>query len=258
MIVTNLKRRAFTLIELLVVIAIIAILAALLLPALSRAKTKAQGIQCVNNQKQFMVAWTLYADDNGDKIVLNHGVGGSVSNSWATGDMQVPTDAANQLLITEALLYPYVKALGLYKCPGNKQRGMLRGISMNIYMNGNNPNPATGFRIYNKVSTISRPTDRWVMIDEDDSTINDAKFLLRPQLNLVSALTVSDYPATYHGGSGTLGYADGHAQVRSFKGIGKPTGNRTFNTGTAAQKELAELIRTATEPDTAIGTPIGW
>src|ERR1700744_3089095 len=110
------KPAAFSLIELLVVIAIIAIMAAMLLPALSRAKQKAQGIQCMSNSKQFALAWTLYADDNGSVLVLNQG-GSSTSPAWVLGDMTIATDRTNLALIQNGLLFPYTKSVALYKCP---------------------------------------------------------------------------------------------------------------------------------------------
>lgn len=123
------RSQAFTLIKLLVVIAIIAILAAMLLPALSKAKQRAQGIQCVNNGKQFVTAWIMFADDNQDLLVANVGnptppsaYGWATNQTWCAGDMSYQPEQTLQDPIKNALLYPYIKSLGLYKCPGNHRR----------------------------------------------------------------------------------------------------------------------------------------
>lgn len=252
--------KAFTLIELLVVIAIIAILAAMLLPALSRAKLKAQGIQCVNNSRQFVLAWMMYANDSQDRLVPNPGTGSTVANAWAAGNMQIATDQTNSKLISDALLYPYTKSIGLYKCPGN-QKNMLRGISMNLYMDGT-PNPQftgpPGFKVFGKLSTITHATQLYVMIDEDDTTINDAQFRVAGSAdqinNLTSSLTARDWPATYHGLSAGISFADGHAEMHHWKyGLSKPpagykSGSITFSATSPGHDDYADLIRMSTEP----------
>jgi prepilin-type N-terminal cleavage/methylation domain-containing protein len=222
--------KGFTLIELLVVIAILGILASMLLPTLANGKRKAQGIQCMNNSKQFVYAWTLYADDNKGALVLNYGSPGgpgstSPKTSWAAGDMSISSERTNASLIKASLLFPYTKVLGIYKCPGNRTE-MIRGISMNSHMGG--PADADNFVTFTKLQAITRPATYFVTADEDENHINDAFFrIIGPKENTGKIPELHDYPATYHAMASGLSFADAHADLHRWKQLPRCPGNYT-------------------------------
>ncbi|NOS71874.1 MAG: prepilin-type N-terminal cleavage/methylation domain-containing protein [Verrucomicrobia bacterium] len=229
----------FTLIELLVVIAIIAILAAMLLPALTKAKAKAQGIYCLSNQKQLTLAWVMYSDDNQGKLVPNHDGGGDLNNSWVPGWLDFnPGNTANTNLnnLRNAKIGPYTKNVGIYKCPAdiynckifNISMARVRSVGMNGFIEGGaypkehsalgshwyDSPPNSRWLSYQKMSDITKPPPSllWVFVDEHPDSINDAWTIM----GVTDPNNWTDLPASYHNGACGFGFADGHAEIKKW------------------------------------------
>ena len=236
-------KRAFTLIELLVVIAIIAILAALLLPVLSRAKQKAWQSTCSSNLRQVQLGWIMYAGDFHDALAHNSagdGAGESPDDpGWVAGDMWLDVDAGEDLTQStntdflvgsryEAFgsIGGYVKNAAVYHCPADKSTVTIggaaltrvRSISMNNYMGAEE---LPGYRFFMKMQDIIAPgpSSAWVFMDEREDSINDGLFAVDPS----SSFSIIDYPADYHSGGASISFADGHMEYHKWvEGTTKP------------------------------------
>jgi len=233
-----------------VVIAIITILAALLLPALSKAKIRAQAVFCMNNSRQLMLGWIQYSTDNNDQLVNNYGglfaadeEHNKTYNSWVNNYMTWnATDPLGNRMdnvdgITMAPFYKYAGGLAIYKCPADRYvspkqaaagiTARPRSYSMNMFFGVNNPgvpNPGTNFLFtdypqFLKASSIPNPSGLFVTLDEHPDSINDGFLQTDPHTDISRwhPQHWNDLPATYHGGAGGFAFADGHSEIHKFK-----------------------------------------
>jgi prepilin-type N-terminal cleavage/methylation domain-containing protein/prepilin-type processing-associated H-X9-DG protein len=214
----RLRTDGFTLVELLVVIAIIALLAALLLPVLSRAEAKSWQVSCLNNQRQLGLAWCVYKDDNHGVLVIDDPLGGNDYPSWVHGNMAVPNEATNVTLIQAGLLYDAASNPGIYRCPADRTTSHVRSYSMQeqlaYYQNGQpvDVEASQGYSGYPPMYAENQlrktpPASTIIFLDESPITINDGFFAV-----LISGDMWADLPAAWHSQGCNFSFADGHAE----------------------------------------------
>jgi len=238
--------RGFTLIELLVVIAIIAILAAMLLPALARARQKAQGIYCMNNTHQLSYCCIMYALDNADRFPPNRDGGGAGagpdSAAWVRGweDFSSSIDNTNILYLINHDLNPFGAFLGsciknakAFRCPadhsqvttiGGNRMDRVRSVSCQNWIGADwNPaanqfgsrtwtNPSKYGSYYQKTSNMRSPAITFIYLDEREDSINDGWYATDPD----TVYQIVDYPASYHGNAAGFTFGDGHSEIHRW------------------------------------------
>jgi len=233
---------AFTIIELLTTISIIAVLGAMLIPALVHGREKARTVACVNNHRQVVIAWTLYAGDHGDRLIpnpdstLEEGQG----YGWVAGNVRMNgLDTNVDIMADERVswLAPYVKRVSLYKCPSDDSE-FVRSISMNCRMNPTKFDgvPAwvgglgTNFVNFRKIADVQKPSEMLVILDERSDSINDSYFAIdmsntgTPEgIGSVKNYTIIDFPGDYHNGGMATSFADSHVENHKWLDFVKNT-----------------------------------
>jgi prepilin-type N-terminal cleavage/methylation domain-containing protein/prepilin-type processing-associated H-X9-DG protein len=223
---------AFTLIELLIVIAIIAILASLLLPAFSRAKARVQGTDCQNNLRQITLAWTLYVDDDTDRLPLNLFVANGPSGdwwtppgSWVVGNARRDTTTTN---IERGTLFAYLHAVRVYRCPADRAKVdnrphllRTRSYMLSAGLNGNDPDshPAVVAMFRKTFSQIIHPSPSqvWAFLDGSEGTISGGAFWLWPIAQTDENQNWLSQPSDRHNGGADLSFADGHVASKQWR-----------------------------------------
>jgi prepilin-type processing-associated H-X9-DG protein len=224
-------RLAFTLVELLVVLATIALLAAVLLPALAGTKPDGQAFQCLNNTRRLTLCWTMYASENSDKFMD--------PVKWVSGQMDWGNGQNNTnvslMLDSSALIAPYVKSAALFKCPSDIYQSpqnlgpRIRSYSLDSALGGGpslGSNYAPGIppetRVYFAPTMMSQlnkpgPANIYVILDENPDSINDGYFMLDAGKWPIGQDHWHDFPGSFHNGAVSISFADGHSEIHKWQ-----------------------------------------
>ena len=226
---------AFTFIELLVVVSVICVMVCVLGAGTAMNRMSSTNFQCLNNHRQLLAAWKMYADDNARQVVYNRdgpGAGRSAGNeSWVAGwmDFTAATDNTNTIYLVRhdltpygAYLGPYAKSASIFKCPADKSavnmpgKRMLRvrSVSMNNFFGANSRSWTTPSRyvLHRSLDEVKSPATQFVFLDERADSINDGMFFTDSD----TQYQIIDYPVSYHDSAGAFSFVDGHAEIHRW------------------------------------------